>query len=259
MDQAEKADAFARLHVKGDPVILYNAWDAGTARAVAEAGAKAVATGSLWVAAAHGYDDGEAIPLDLVETILRRIAASVDLPVTLDFEGAYAVEPEAAAANVVRMIGAGAIGINFEDRVVGGEGLHPVDRQVRRIAAIRQAADATGVPLFLNARTDLFLQERAAGRDRHAELLVEAREREAAYREAGANGFFAPALVDRDLIAELCQAASLPVNVIMFPGIPERSALAAAGVARISYGPAPYRWSMEWLRDKASAALNPAG
>ena len=167
MTQAEKASLFSNRHVKGEPLVLYNIWDAGSARAVATAGAKAVATGSWSIAAAQGYPDGEAIPLDMVELIVRQIARSVDVPLTVDFEGAYAVEPEQAAANVARIVMAGAVGINFEDGVIGGDGLHDVALQCRRIEAIRARAEALGVALFINARTDLFLAC-AAERNRKA-------------------------------------------------------------------------------------------
>ena len=157
MSQVEKAERFAALHQKGDPIVLYNIWDAGGAKALADAGAPAVATGSWSVAAAHGFDDGEDIPLDLVLTIVARICASVDVPVSVDFEGGYAADPTEAAENVRKVMHAGAIGINFEDRVVKGEGLYPVSEQAARIAAIKAMAAEEGVPLFLNARTNLFL------------------------------------------------------------------------------------------------------
>ena len=112
---------FQSLHVPGDPLILYNAWDVGSALAVADAGAKAIATGSLSVAAAQGYDDGEAMPLDLALASATRIAGAVMLPVTIDFEGGYAVDAEAVGENIARLAATGAIGCNFEDQVVGGE------------------------------------------------------------------------------------------------------------------------------------------
>src|SRR3954466_14079360 len=115
MTQAEKARLFASLHRPGDPVVLYNAWDAGSARMVAEAGAKAVATGSASVAAAHGFHDAEALPLELALANAARVAQAVELPVTIDFEGAYAVEPGGVAANMKRLAETGAIGCNFED------------------------------------------------------------------------------------------------------------------------------------------------
>ena len=120
---------------------------------------------------------------------------SVDVPVTVDLEGAYAIEPEQAAANVVRIIRAGAIGINFEDGIIGGDGLHDTAFQCRRIQAIRARAKALGVTLFINARTDLFLQ--AADAAAHTALLNAATERAHAYADAGASGYFARALLTR--------------------------------------------------------------
>lgn len=248
MSQAEKARAFAALHVPGTPVLLYNIWDAGSARAVAEAGAKAIATGSWSVAGAQGFGDGQKIPLDLLMRVLERIVASVDLPVTLDFEGAYAEAPDEAAANVAQVIAAGAVGINFEDQVVGGSGLHDAEVQAKRIAAIRQAADTAGLPFFINARTDLFLKEKEGSR--HGDLIAEARDRAAAYAEAGASGFFVPGLGDPKLIGGLCEAVALPVNIMMRKGVPPAAELASLGVARISHGPGPYVEAMATLAER---------
>jgi 2-methylisocitrate lyase-like PEP mutase family enzyme len=249
MNQEERAIAFAAMHRKGDPVVLYNIWDAGSARCVAEAGAKALATGSWSVAAAHGYGDGQKVPLALLVETVREIIAVTDLPLTVDFEGAYSEDPAQGAANVAEVIDAGAIGINFEDQVVGKGGIHPIDRQQARIRAIREMSERQSVPLFINARTDLFLQE--SDEARHASLLDQAIDRAKAYADAGASGFFAPWLIDADLIARLSAASPLPVNVMMRPGAPDLATLAAAGVARVSYGPFPYRAMMAWLRAEA--------
>ena len=242
MSQADKARQFADLHVPGSPVVLYNIWDAGSAKAIADAGAKAVATGSWSVAAAHGYSDGQAIPIDLALQVISRIVETVDLPVSLDFEGGYAESPEGIEANIARVLETGAIGINFEDQVVGGSGLHPVEAQSANITAARRAADSAGIPFFINARTDLFLKQK--DRAKHGELIAEAKDRAAAYAEAGASGFFAPGLADPDLIGGLCETSSLPVNIIMFDGVPAVDMLASLGVARVSYGPRPYVWAM---------------
>jgi 2-methylisocitrate lyase-like PEP mutase family enzyme len=247
---AQRAAAFADLHVKGAPLVLFNVWDAGSARAVAEAGAKAIATGSLSVAAAQGYADGQALPLDHALLIAERIVASVDLPVTIDFEGAYAQAPDEVEENLIRLRLTGAVGCNFEDQIVGEEGIYDIMLQQARIAGARQGG---GAAFFLNARTDLFLKQR--DRARHGELIGEAIERAQAYAEAGASGFFAPGLVDPDLIARLCAATRLPVNVIRLAGAPEVSVLAQAGVARVSYGPAPYREMIAGLTQAARAAL----
>jgi len=250
MKQGQFATDFAALHRKGTPLVLHNIWDAGSARAVAEAGAQAIATGSWSVAAAQGYDDGEALPMDALLRTARQIAEAVDLPVSVDFEGGYAVAPEALAENVRALIGTGVVGLNFEDQVVGGRGLHDADAQVRRIAAVRHAAEAEGVALFINARTDLFLQNPAADHSKHIDAaLIRAR----AYAEAGGDGFFVPGLADVDLIRALCKGVSLPVNVMKTPAMPDIAGLSACRVARVSHGPYPYREAMTRLTAEASA------
>ncbi len=248
MSQADKARCFKALHIPGNPLVLYNIWDAGSAKTVAGAGAQALATGSWSVAAAHGYGDGQAIPLDFALQIIARITASTDLPVSVDFEGGYATEPAALAANVTRVIAAGAIGINFEDQIVGGQGLHSITDQVQRIKAIRQAADAAGVPLFINARTDLFLKTQT----NQAALVAEALARQTAYAQAGADGFFIPGLGDESLIADICQASTLPVNVMMLGSLTSLPTAARLGAARASFGPGPYRVAQEDLKARAA-------
>ena len=253
MNPRERAVQFAALHRCNDPLILFNAWDAGSARAVAASGASAIATGSWSVAAAHGFEDGEALPFAMAVANLERIVASVDVPVTLDMEGGYAEALPALQENVRRVIEAGAVGINFEDRIVAGAGLYSMDKQCERIRAIREAAEQAGVPLFINARTDLFLATDAAKHD--AALLSQAIERAQAYAESGASGFFAPALGDLKNIKTLCAQSPLPVNIMMLPNLQTR-ALVEAGVARISYGPAPYRQAMKALEQASKAALD---
>src|SRR5689334_107182 len=167
MNQVEKAARFSELHVKGAPLLLYNAWDAGTAKSILDAGAKAIATSSWAVAEAQGYRDGEAIPIRLVEQIIARIVSTIDAPVSVDFEGGYSDDNGALAENVARLLDLGIIGINFEDRVVQRAGLYPIDQHARRIAAIREAARAEGVDLFTNAQTDLFL-----GQQRNRQTLL---------------------------------------------------------------------------------------
>jgi len=248
MTQTEKHAAFAALHRAGNPVILYNAWDAGSAKAVAEGGAPAIATGSASVAMANGFGDGEAFPVGLALANAARIVAAVDLPVTVDFEGGYAVESDGVAANLARLAATGAIGCNFEDQVVGGEGLHAIDVQAARIRAAR---GATGADFFINARTDIFLQAKA---ETHDDAKVDAAiERAQAYAEAGASGFFVPGLVDLRLLERVCKASPMPVNFMAFPGAPSADEVAGVGIARISHGPFPYRDAMQALKDAAAA------
>jgi 2-methylisocitrate lyase-like PEP mutase family enzyme len=247
--QRDQAETFASLHRPGDPLILYNAWDPGSAAVIAKAGAKAIATGSWSVAAAFGFADGEQLPLDLAIDNLERIVAAVDLPVTLDLEGGYGEAAEAVGAAAARAIAAGAVGCNFEDRIVGGSGLHPAERQAARIAAIRAEADKAGIPFFINARTDHFLQAKP---EQHGDFVGAALDRAGAYTDAGASGFFVPGLVDEALIGRVCASSPLPVNIMAFPGVPSAERLAALGVSRISHGPGPYRLAMAALADAAS-------
>jgi 2-methylisocitrate lyase-like PEP mutase family enzyme len=238
MSQVECARRFRSLHDPRDPIVLYNIWDAGSALTVERAGAKAIATSSWSVAAAQGYADGERLPLEDALSVVARIARCVKLPVTIDFEGGYAAAPEAIGRNVRRLLALSVVGFNLEDQVVDGPGLYSVEDQFLRIRGAREAADSLGVPAFINARTDVFLK--AAQGAAPADLLKEALVREEAYASAGADGFFVPGLKDKALIRQVCEAASLPVNVMTAVNAQEVRELAKLGVARISLGPAPY-------------------
>ena len=254
MNQTDKAKCFAELHVKGKPLLLYNAWDAGSAKAILAAGATAIATSSWSVAEAQGYRDGEAIPIELAERIIERIAATIEAPVTVDFEGGYSEDDGELADNISRLVDTGVVGINFEDRVVNGSGLYSVDRQARRIAAIRKAAEKKGVDLFINARTDVFFEH---GEDA-AQAVGEVLDRAKAYEAVGASGFFVPGLVDDALIGRICEGVSLPLNIMVMEGVPSNARLAERGVARISYGPIPYIRAMKELEQEARTALDQA-
>jgi 2-methylisocitrate lyase-like PEP mutase family enzyme len=254
MNQTEKAKRFAELHVKGKPLVLYNAWDAGSAKSIHDAGAKAIATSSWSVAAAQGYGDGEAIPIEFAQQIVGRIAATVDTPVTVDFEGGYSEDDGELAANISCLLDLGVIGINFEDRIVKGSGLYSVDRQAHRITAIRKAAQQKGVDLFINARTDVFFEQ---GEDA-AQAINEALDRARAYTAGGASGFFIPGLVDEALIGRICEGVTLPVNVMVMDGVPSNGRLSELGVARISYGPIPYVRAMKTLGQEAGTTSNEA-
>ncbi|MBA4048367.1 MAG: isocitrate lyase/phosphoenolpyruvate mutase family protein [Sphingomonas sp.] len=249
---SDKFTAFAKLHVPGNPLVLFNVWDAGSAAAVERAGAKALATGSWSVAAAQGCHDAEGLPLDLALANAARIAAATALPVSIDFEGGYATDPMQCAANVAALAATGAIGCNFEDQVIGtaSRTLHPLSDQVARISAVRRAV---GSDFFLNARTDIFL---GAPGDAHDAAMVDAAiERALAYADAGASGLFVPGLVDLKLLEKVCSGSPLPVNFMAFNGAPGAAQVAQAGVARISHGPGPYRLAMKALTEAARVAL----
>ena len=242
---ASNYETFAALHVPGDPIILYNIWDVGSALAVVAGGAKALATGSHPVADAHGFPDGQNVPMDFAFANARRIVEAVELPLTVDFEGAYSDDPQAGGANVARLKETGAVGCNFEDQVIGGEGVHPLDLQAKRIAAIRSAV---GSDFFINARTDLFLKTQT-----YDEALVDqVIERGKALADAGASGFFVPRLAEPAQIERIVREVPLPLNVIAFPGAPDKQVWIDAGVARISHGPFPWKLAMAALKEAAA-------
>jgi 2-methylisocitrate lyase-like PEP mutase family enzyme len=246
-----KYEDFARLHFAGQPLVLFNIWDAGSAKAVAKAGASAIATGSASVAMANGFGDGQELPLEFALENARRIASAIDLPVTVDFEGAYSDDPATGARNIARLAETGAVGCNFEDQIVGGEGLHPIPAQSERIAAARAAV---GPDFFINVRTDLFLK---APQETHNEaMLDEAIERVRSYAAAGASGFFVPMLGNLDYLARLCSASPLPVNFMTYPGCPSNAEVAATGVARISHGPFPHMELMGKFEEMAREAIS---
>jgi 2-methylisocitrate lyase-like PEP mutase family enzyme len=245
-----KFQDFARAHVAGDPLVLFNAWDPGSAAAVAKSGAKAIATGSASVAMTNGFGDGQEVPIELALANAARVVKSVELPVTIDFEGGYAATSSGLAANGRRLAETGAIGCNFEDQVLGTNRLYEIADQAARIASLREGV---GSDFFINARTDLFLKARPE--NHNAALADEAIERGHAYASAGANGFFIPGLADLALVEKICRAVNLPVNAMHLPGGPSRSGWASAGIARVSHGPFPFMAMQEWLTGEARAAL----
>lgn len=240
-------ETFGALHVPGKPLLLYNIWDAGSAIAVADAGAKAIATGSWGVAGAHGQKDGENFPLDLVLANLAEIVAVTDLPVTIDMEAGYGDEPASVAAAVGRAKGLGAAGINIEDKDPKTRALFDTRDAAARVAA----AASTG--LWVNARADLFI---VTPRAEHDLALVDAVvERGEAYADAGANSLFVPFIYDEVLIARLCERSPLPVNILVGDGVPGIARLAELGVARISHGHGPWAKAMDRLAQDAKAAM----
>lgn len=249
-DQKTKAEQFRALHVPGKPLVLFNVWDAGSTKAVAAAGAKAIATGSWSVAHAHGFDDGERTPLVLAIENLRRIVSATDLPVTIDLESGYGEAVEAVGQTVALAIDAGAIGCNLEDSFPPTGKLRDTAEQANRLRRARQAADAANLPFFLNARTDVFFQGPPS---QHSDAMVEdALQRAKAYAEAGADGLFTPGVVSAKLIARLAKESPLPLNIMVGVATPLLRELAAHGVARVSHGPGPYLLAMKALQEAAA-------
>lgn len=224
---ATAATLFRSLHLQRHrPLVLANAWDVASARLIESAGAPAIATTSAGVAWSLGCPDGNALPLrDAVEAIAR-IAATVSVPVTADIEAGYAVDADGVERTVDAVLGAGAVGINIED---GGL---PPNELVDRITAARRAAERAGVPMFINARTDVHL----AGLVAPERMLTESIDRASRYVDAGADGVFVPGVSDMGTIGALVEAVDAPLNVMVGPGSPIVAELAALGVARVSLG-----------------------
>lgn len=247
---SEKSTALTDLHRPGQPLVLVNVWDAGSARTVAATGAPALATASWAVAAAHGYADWEAIPREVLMATVREITTAVEIPVTVDLEAGFGASPDEVAETIRLAVEAGAAGCNLEDGLNEGA-LRPVAEQAERLRAARAAA---GPGFHINARTDVWLvPPDAPGAGDVEEALARLR----AYAEAGADSVFVPGLslgLDLDrVIAE----QSLPVNVMrLTPDEPTTAQYAAAGVARISSGPGPWRAVMATLTDFARRAVS---
>jgi 2-methylisocitrate lyase-like PEP mutase family enzyme len=233
MDQQERARAFRALHT-GPILVLPNAWDAGSARLIEQAGAKAIATTSAGVSWSRGVPDGQHLDADSAVAAVAAITAVVRVPVTADVEGGYAEDLRELVDVLRAVLATGAAGINLEDASPDGGGLRPVEEQCRRIAVVRQAAADAGIDLFLNARTDGYLIGAGSPDDRFGETV----RRAAAYRDAGADGVFVPGIVDGPTIGELVRGIHLPVNVMAGPGAPDVGKLAELGVARVSLGTA---------------------
>jgi 2-methylisocitrate lyase-like PEP mutase family enzyme len=227
-------------------LVLPNAWDAGSARIFAEAGFPALATTSAGVAFSLGYADGERLSRDDMLAAVARITRRIDLPITADMEAGYGLAPRDVAETVRRVVDAGAVGMNLEDRIEG-KPLIDFPLAVQRVGAAREAADATGVRLVLNARTDAF----EATELRPEQRLDEAVRRGNAFREAGADSVFVPFVGDRDTIERLVQLIRAPVNILGTPNAPTLKELAALGVRRVTFGSAPMRATLGLVRRMA--------
>lgn len=252
-DQKHKAQRFRALHIPGKPLVLFNVWDAGSAKAVTAGGALAIATGSWSVAHAYGFGDGERLPLAIAIDNLRRIVGSTSLPVTIDLESGYGDSPDKVGNTIGRAIDAGAVGCNLEDSFPADGTLRTTADQAARIRKARQVAAAATIDFFINARTDIFFQGPA---DQHDDAgVAKAVERARAYADAGADGLFAPGLSNPTLIARLAAASPLPLNIMVDDATPPLRQLAEHGVARVSHGPRPYLMAMTALEQAARAAL----
>jgi 2-methylisocitrate lyase-like PEP mutase family enzyme len=227
-----KFEAFAALHKSAAPLLIGNAWDAASAKAFEKQGFKAVGTSSAAVAAALGYNDGEEMALEEYLLIVRRIVASVTVPVTVDLEGGYGKSAEAICQNIRSLYNLGVAGINIEDSVIreGNRIIQGAEDFAQTLKRIIQYLQAENIRMFINVRSDSFLLGLP-------DALNDAVKRVSIYERAGVHGLFFPCVVHLPEIKTLTQATHLPINVMCMPNLPSFEDLRQAGVSRISIGP----------------------
>jgi 2-methylisocitrate lyase-like PEP mutase family enzyme len=250
--QALKAEQLRKLHRGPRMLVLPNAWDVISARIVEELGFPAIATTSAGIAATLGYPDGQKISREEMLGVVARIAKAVHVPVTADVEAGYGVTIDDMTQTVKAVVAAGAVGMNLEDVTASDEDSQvDLALQVEKIRAIRRATESLGVPLVLNARTDIYLIPIGPVETRFDRTV----ERLRAYREAGADCLFAPGLKDPDTIAKLVRAVSGPLNILLMPGMPTLRELENMGVARASAGSGVMRATLGLTRRIAKEML----
>jgi len=249
-EQQNKAKQFYDLHHAKDLLVLPNIWDPLGAKLLEDIGYPAVATASASIAFSNGYDDGENIPFENVLTILKRIAASVNIPVTADIESGFANTDEELRERIHQLVETGVVGINFEDSDKKTNELLPVEVQCQRIQVIRKEAQERKTSLFINARTDVYV--RGKGFDKPGSKMDEAIKRGKEYKLAGADCFFPLAVQNENEIKTIVEQLQMPVNVILIPGVPELDILHKIGVQRISLGPGFLKFAIKALRNLAT-------
>ncbi len=257
MNQQESARIFRSLHQE-TPLVLPNVWDAISARMVEQAGARALATTSAGISWSLGLPDGGHLTRETLCEVLRNIVRVTSLPVSADIERGYGKEtPDDIARTVGMVLDAGVVGINLED-AEGPDGLQlrELDAQVVRIARAREVAIRMGHDLFINARTDVYMVDSGLSA---REKINAVRARAVAYASAGADGLFVPGVTDLDTVAQLVEQVDLPLNIMAMGGAPTHAALAGAGVARISTGPALTLGIASYLRTTTEQLMQTGG
>lgn len=253
---SQKEKQLAQLHHNGELLVLPNIWNPLGAILLEELGYKAVATASASIAFSNGYQDGENIPISDLLLILKRIVKSVNIPVTADVESGYAENNKELKENIKKLIDTGIAGINFEDSKHYEQKLFTKEEQSEKINVIKKTASEMGSSLFINARTDVFLKENNLSKE---EKISEAIERGKLYKDAGADCFYPIFLKEKESIETVIKEVSLPVNILMLPGIPDFSTLKEIGVARISLGPGFLKYAINSMKNIAQKLLNYKG
>ena len=243
--QKQKAEAFRTLHHGPNILILPNAWDAASACILEQGGFPAIATTSGGIAFSLGYPDKQRVPRAEALAVIARIARAVNIPVSADVESGYGDRPEDAAQTAQGVIECGAIGLNLEDANHQEERqLVDLSLQLEKIQAVRETASKAGIPLVLNARTDVFLEQVGSPETRYGETV----RRLSAYRDAGADCVFAPGIADVAIIGRLTKDLRCPINILASPDAPSAPELQKLGIARVSVGSGSMRTSLGQLR-----------
>ena len=251
--QRARAEAFRAMHDRSRILVLPNAWDAMSARVIEESGARAIATTSAGVAFSVGYPDGEAMPRDEMIAAVARIARVITVPVSADIESGFARDAHGVAETVRRVIEAGAVGINLEDQIHDrSRSLYDLEVAVERVRAAREAANSSGIPLVINARTDVYLLAIGEENARFDHAVRRAN----AYRSAGADcAIYTACVIKPADIARIVPALEGPLNLLASPGIPPVPELERLGVARLSVGTSPTLAAMGTIRKVAAELL----
>jgi 2-methylisocitrate lyase-like PEP mutase family enzyme len=255
-DARGNGEIFRQLHHNGKLLVLPNVWDPIGARLLESLGYPAVATASASIAVSNGYADGENIPFDEVLSILKKIVRSVNIPVSADIESGYTRQNPDLKENIKKLIDTGIAGINFEDSHHELQGLVPVKEQCEKIALIRSVAESTGSHLFINARSDVYIKSPNLTEE---EKLKQVIERGQGYKEAGADGFYPITLKSKADIETVIKEVSLPVNILLIPGIPDFETLKQIGLARLSLGPGFLKIAINAMKNVSEKLLHYEG
>ena len=255
--QQEKAKQFYNLHHSGRLLILPNIWDCLGANLLESLHYPAIATASASVAFTNGYDDGQRISFDSVLALLKKIVSSVSIPVSADIESGFAENDLQLEENTKQLLATGIVGINIEDTDKKTNSILPVETQCEKIKLIKKVSQAVGVPLFVNARADVYL--RGKDFDTPESKFEEALKRGRAYKVAGADCFYPIAMTRQEDIKRMVEQLQMPVNVITIPGIPELNVLSEIGVARVSLGPSFLKIAIKAMKNLALKLQNLEG
>ncbi|MCC7533795.1 MAG: isocitrate lyase/phosphoenolpyruvate mutase family protein [Bacteroidia bacterium] len=247
--QKQKAELFRKLHNQNNILVLPNIWDAFGAMLLESMEYKAIATASAAIAFSNGVNDGEFITIDKLFPILEKIVTSVDIPVSIDFESGYATTLHELESNIEALIEIGVAGINIEDTNKQSHQLYTINEQVERIGVIKETTNKKNTSLFINARTDLFIQTNAGTNN---ELLEDAIQRGIAYKKAGADCFYPIALREEYAINTISEKLKMPINILTLKGIPDLKTLQQIGVTRLSLGPSFFKIAIKSMKDFAT-------